>query len=35
MRLRTQEAFLAHVEQGLQGIRPVDVGDAVRSVFDV
>ena len=35
MRLRTQDAFLAHVEHGLHGIRPVDPRDAVCAVFDV
>jgi uncharacterized protein (DUF2267 family) len=35
MRLRTQDAFLAHVEEGLHGIRPIDARDAVCSVLDV
>lgn len=35
MRLRTEQAFLARVEEGLHGIRPVAVRDAVCSVFDV
>jgi uncharacterized protein (DUF2267 family) len=35
MRLRDEQAFLAHVGQGLHGIRPVNARDAVCSVFEV
>ena len=34
-RERTQEEFLAHVQQGLQGIRPVNPEQAARAVFGV
>ena len=33
--LRDCEAFLAHVGEGLQGIRPVNVRDATCAVFNV
>jgi uncharacterized protein (DUF2267 family) len=32
---RTQEEFFEHVAEGLQGVRPVNVRDAVRAVFSV
>ena len=34
-RERKQEEFLEHVRAGLQGARPIDVGDATRVVFGV
>jgi uncharacterized protein (DUF2267 family) len=35
LKLRTAKQFLGEVEQGLQGIRPVDPKDATRCVFQV
>jgi uncharacterized protein (DUF2267 family) len=32
---RSREEFLAHVSEGLRNIRPVDVTDATRAVFQV
>jgi uncharacterized protein (DUF2267 family) len=32
---RTQEEFFEHVAEGLRGVRPVSVRDAVRTVFSV
>jgi uncharacterized protein (DUF2267 family) len=35
LKLRRPDAFLAHVAEGLQDIRPVDVRQAVQAVFHV
>lgn len=32
---RTLEAFLEHIEQGMEGVRPVNPEEAVHSVFQV
>ena len=35
LKQRSREEFLAHVSDGLKNIRPVNVQDAVRAVFQV